>query len=392
MRKIMICFCFVGLFLTLSISAKESAKLADWTLVIFMSSDNDLSVAALDDIDEMLAVGSNERVNVVVFRDSIDQDTSTKIYHIQKNSKIVLKDFKANIDSGNWHELVDLFKLAQEKFPAQKYMVTVWNHGNGWEKSNLVANSEKGIAYDDHSKNNITTKQLGLALKEIAALRGKKVELFATDACLMQMVEVAYEFRDQVELFAASEEVEPGQGWPYKEILAAITQKPEMTPMEFGATISRLYVDSYRKGIQEGDLATFSVISVPELKNAIETLPNFVDAFSNLGSLRPRLFENIKFAQSYDSPEYVDLLDFFANIRQVVVKTPAALDALNITEAAFAKVVKFEAHWGDDVRKSKGISIWLPKEKIPEGFLEDYKTLDFEQRVNWTKFIDSYLL
>lgn len=382
----------VNLVIPAASQAANPPKMADWTLVIFMSSDNDLSVAAIDDMEEMLKVGSTDRVNVVVFRDSIDQDTSTKIFHIQKNNKVVLKDFKANIDSGNWHELVDLFKLAQEKFPAQKYMVSVWNHGNGWEKSNLAASTEKGIAYDDNSENNITTKQLGLALKEIAALRGKKVELFAIDACLMQMVEVAYEFRDQVELFAASEDVAPGEGWPYTEILSALTQKPEMSPMEFGATLSRLYVDSYRKGTQEGDLATFSVISVPELKNAVETLPAFVEAFSNLGSLRPRLFENIKFAQSYDSPEYVDLLDFFANARQVVAKTPIALDALNKSEAAFAKVIKFEAHWGDDVKKSKGISIWLPKEKIPEGFLEDYKTLDFEQRVNWTKFIDSYLL
>ena len=177
----------VNLVIPAASHAANPPKIADWTLVIFMSSDNDLSVAALDDIDEMLKVGSTERVNVVVFRDSIDQETSTKIFHIQKNSKVVLKDFKANIDSGNWHELVDLFKLAQEKFPAQKYMVSVWNHGNGWEKSNLAASTEKGIAYDDNSENNITTKQLGLALKEIAALRGKKIELFATDACLMTM-------------------------------------------------------------------------------------------------------------------------------------------------------------------------------------------------------------
>lgn len=378
-----------ALFLT-PLHAATSA-VADWTLIIFMSSDNDLSAAAIDDIDEMIKVGSTERVNVVVLRDSIDPDTHTKVYHIQKKKAVVIKDFGSNIDTGNWHELVDLFKLAQEQYPAQKYMVTVWNHGNGWEK-NAKSKLEKGIAYDDNSGNNISTKQLGEALKEMAALRGKKIELFSTDACLMQMVEVAYEFKDYADYFAASEEVEPGQGWPYTEILNAVTKRPEMGALELGQNIARLYVESYKNGSQEGDLATFSVVSLPELSLAVDTLPALVNSLSNLGTLRPRFFDNLKYSQSYDAPEYVDLLDFISNVRPVLSKNLPATEALNKAEAAFSRAIKYEVHWGSDVKKSRGISIWLPKEKIPEGFLDDYKTLQFEKRVNWTKLIDSYLL
>lgn len=377
-------FYFFLVAFSFSTAFAQQKSLADWTLIIFMSSDNDLSSAALDDIDEMLPVGSTERVNVVVFRDSLDQETSTKIFHIKKGQKVVVKDFKTNIDSGNWHELVDLFKLAQEKFPAQKYMLTVWNHGNGWEKSN------KGIAYDESAKNNISTKQLGLALKEIAALRGKKIELFATDACLMQMVEVAYEFRDEVEFFAASEEVEPGQGWPYTEILTAITQKPQMSALEFGQTIARLYVDSYRRGTQEGDLATFSVISLPELKNAVETLPSFIQNMLGTQLLPVRLLNSISLAQSYDSPEYVDLFDFFSILRPMLAKNPLALEALTKSETAFLRAVKYEAHWGESVKRSKGISIWLPKNVPSTELISDYRTLDFELAVGWTSFIDFY--
>ena len=388
-KRLILTVIFLASFATHLYAANNS--LADWTLIIFMSSDNDLSAAALDDVDEMSKIGSTERVNVIVLRDSLDSGTHTKVYHIQKGKPLVVKNFGANIDTGNWHELVDLFKLAQEQFPAQKYMVTVWNHGNGWEK-NSKNKLQKGIAYDDNSGNNITTKQLGDALREISLLRGKKLELFSTDACLMQMVEVAYEFKDYVDYFAASEEVEPGQGWPYREILSAITKKPEMGALELGQTISRLYVDSYKNGTQEGDLATFSVVALPELSAAVDTLPNLVEALSNLGSLRPRFFDNLKLAQSYDSPEYVDLLDFISNVRPVLSKNLKANEALSKTESAFAKAIKYEAHWGNDVKKSRGISIWLPKEKIPENYLEEYKTLQFEQKVNWTKLIDSYLL
>ena len=132
-KRLILTVIFLASFATHLYAANNS--LADWTLIIFMSSDNDLSAAALDDVDEMSKIGSTERVNVIVLRDSLDSGTHTKVYHIQKGKPLVVKNFGANIDTGNWHELVDLFKLAQEQFPAQKYMVTVWNHGNGWEKN-----------------------------------------------------------------------------------------------------------------------------------------------------------------------------------------------------------------------------------------------------------------
>ncbi len=388
-KRLLLTVILAAIFLT-PLHAATSA-LADWTLIVFMSSDNDLSDAAVEDIDEMIKVGSTDRVNVIVLRDSSDPRAHTKIYHIQNNKAVVIKDFGSNIDTGNWHELVDLFKLAQEQYPAQKYMVTVWNHGNGWEK-NATGKIEKGIAYDDNSGNNISTKQLGEALKEIAVLRGKKIDLVTTDACLMQMVEVAYEFKDYADYFAASEEVEPGQGWPYTEILAAVTKRPEMGALELGKNIARLYVESYKNGSQEGDLATFSVVSLPELSEAVDTLPALVNSLSNLGPLRPRFVEKLLFAQSYEAPEYVDLLDFISNVRPVLSKNLPATEALNKAEAAFLNAIKYETHWGKDVKKSRGISIWLPKEEIPDGFMDDYKTLQFEQKVNWTKLINSYLL
>ena len=68
-----------------------------------MSSDNDLSAAAIDDVDEMTKVGSTDRVNVIVLRDSLDSGTHTKIYHIEKKKAVVIKDFGSNIDTGNWN-------------------------------------------------------------------------------------------------------------------------------------------------------------------------------------------------------------------------------------------------------------------------------------------------
>ena len=46
------------------------------------------------------------------------------------------------------------------------------------------------------------------------------------DACLMSCLEVAYESADDVRAVVSSEELEPGDGWPYDKILADLRSNP----------------------------------------------------------------------------------------------------------------------------------------------------------------------
>jgi len=75
----------------------------------------------------------------------------------------------------------------------------------------------------------ITTKQLGQALKESAAIIGHPVDVYGSDACLMAMAEVAHEMADSVNVYVGSQEVEPGAGWPYGDFLKLWTAKPTAT-------------------------------------------------------------------------------------------------------------------------------------------------------------------
>ena len=52
--------------------------------------------------------------------------------------------------------------------------------------------------------------RLSYALSQIKDVLGQKIDLVGMDACLMAMVEVAYEIKDYVNILVASQETEPG--------------------------------------------------------------------------------------------------------------------------------------------------------------------------------------
>lgn len=102
------------------------------------------------------------------------------------------------------------------------------DHGYGW----------KGLLTDESSFGNHMTMS---GLKQAIDKAGVHIDLLAMNACLMQMIEVAYELHDcAVDIMVGSEM--PGLKWPVAGILKAMTDNPVMTAREIGKTINDLYV------------------------------------------------------------------------------------------------------------------------------------------------------
>jgi len=175
---------------------------AEWTIMVYINGKNNLEEFALKDINEMEMVGSTDKINIVVELGRMDgYDASdgdwkgVRRYLVKKDSdsskinSLLVEDLGMK-DMGDYNSLISFGKWAKEKFPAKRYMLVVWNHGSGWTKGGKPIIT-KGISYDEQSGNHINTPQLGLALKEIG-----KVDVYGSDACLMQMAEVDYEIKD----------------------------------------------------------------------------------------------------------------------------------------------------------------------------------------------------
>lgn len=246
-----------------------------WTVMVYMAGDNNLDTAALRDIAEMARVGSSRNVNIVVQLDRA-KDCITRRLYIYITTRPdrpnrpdgpdadCIETFEET-DTGDPKVLENFMLWAMKKYPANRYLLILWNHGGGWWED-----PRRSIAYDDSSNGDaLDNGELKAALSSIARKLGRPIDILGMDACLMNMVEVAYQLKDCVCVMVGSEEEEPFDGWPYDKVLQVLKNRPGGHPKTMGKEIAREYVNSYRG---KGENVTQSALNLRKVDDVVRNL------------------------------------------------------------------------------------------------------------------------
>ena len=413
-----------------------------WTVMVYLAGDNNLDSAGVIDLKEMKKVGSTDQINVIAQFDRQGKDLSTNRYYIRKSGTLA-KDVVGSLgetNMGNPRVLEDFIKWGIKNYPAKNYLLVVWNHGNGWDDENVYrvarnmmnfnikrrgevvlpaeraqkdsvsirriraisgkkfrhalfytsimkAITIRGIAYDDDAQDfldNIEMKRLLASAKKILK---RKIDILGMDACLMSMAEVVYQLRDSVSLAVGSEEVEPGDGWPYDRILAKLTKKPTMMPSELATTIVNEYLASYpaNAGVTQSacDLSKSGLLAT-----VIDQLADGLNSHLSDVVERTKIVECRLQAQAYDTPDYIDLYDF-CNLLESKTGFEDIQAACSAVKNAIQHdgVVIRSGYKGKNVKHSNGLSIYFPQKSLSSL----YATLDFTKKTSWRKFLERYI-
>ena len=368
----------------------ETKALAEWTIMVFSNAKNDLEQFLIDDMNEMELVGSTAKMNVVVelgrmdgYDDSDGDWTGVRRYLVTKDSdKYALGSKKladlGMVDMGDWRALADFGKWAKQAYPAKRYMLIIENHGSGWEKDLRTRRADRGISYDDQSGNHINTPQLAMALKEMG-----KIDVFGTDACLMQMAEVVYEIKDYTDYIVGSEETEPADGYTYNDFLAPIAKNPGMDALAVGKQAVNAYGDHY-DGIRKG--YTQSLV-VPAKAEKLLALTNaFAAAVMATKNDQQAILYARRYAVNFAMDENRDLYDF---TRLLVEKTGSAEVKSSGRELMGFLTGELVAHnRGRDsgskkYTDAKGIAAYFPESSLGYG----YKDLAWAKASQWDEFV-----
>jgi hypothetical protein len=369
-----------------SLEKFSKPKVKEWTIMVFLNAKNDLEYYGIKDMNEMEMVGSNENINIIVqigrakgYDQSNGDWSGVRRYYIKKdtdtdiiNSELI--EDVGNVDMGSYKSLIKFGKWAKNKYPAKKYSLVMWNHGSGWVKS-LNDNRKRaayGISYDEETKNHINTPQLGLAIKEIG-----NIDVIDFDACLMQMVEVAYEIKDYVGYMVASEETEPGNGNFYASFLSKLAENPYMEPIDYAKIIVDCYHDYY---LNSGEGTTKSVIIPKELTAMTSIMNGFVDVLMKSGE-KEVLKTAMNSAQFYSITENKDLYHLIKLIHSNSKNEDVKNKANELMDFIIKKVIVISKYtnkenapwWWDgptDYSNSYGIAIYLPWSSIAQGYSE----------------------
>lgn len=391
-----------------------------WTLMIYLDSDNNLEGAGIDDFLEMATVGSTPQFNVVVQMDRVHGHTNsygdwtgTRRFVIQAGdipSVVPIQDL-GELNMGDPAVLQDFVEWGVTNYPAEKYALVIWNHGGGWrdamdakiEKSRAArARGEspsellRAVAWDDTDNDSLFMKEVQNAL-EAAKTKledrfgtSVKLDVVAFDACLMEMVEVAYALRNVASYVVGSEEVEPWDGWPYDTILQALNLNPTMTPRDLSGVIVSEYADSY-SGYTK---ITQSAVAIDELSNVVAK----INAFTAKANTEWAMLKAQRLAsRQYRSSWGVDLRNYANNVYSAASSPDIKTAALEMRNAIDAFVVA-EEH-STDMSGSSGVAVYFPPtlaefnaDPDHTGYEQSntFMPVDFVMFTNWDNWLQDY--
>jgi hypothetical protein len=407
-----------------------------------MAGDNDLAGAAIDDINEMETVGSRPgEIEVVVQVDhATGYDTTnvgwrgTRRYYIEqgKDRRRIQSRLLAELgetNTGDPKVLEEFLDFGVSSYPAQGCALVLWNHGSGFyvppemlAKPGAASHRElvsratprlhrtlfhttrerllqldpqgRGIAYDDRSGDCLDNQELKRVLGTAHQLLGRKVDVVGMDACLMTMLEVAYQIRDHAQVLVGSEEVEPGAGWPYDTVLRDLTARPAMTGRDLATAIVRRYVESYRQTGMDITQSAIDLSKLDPLVDAVDRLAGALLARLKSPGVAPAVYTAWRRTLRFFDNFYVDLHHFASNLAATTMDVGEIKAACGGVQRAIEgrgveSPIISAGSGGSRMRSAHGLSIYFPPFRDPSAF---YRELDFARRTKWADFLDTYLV
>lgn len=380
LKKTALAFCLSVVPLSLGLVNISSAATPEkeWTFLIYLNGNNNLDSYGTLNINQMEEVGTTEDINVVVQWASASKSSTSRLLVLKdSNTTTVTSPEIANVgavDMGDWHSLVDFIQWGVTNFPAKHYLIDVWDHGSGWHGRNRNSSMQPlDISWDDNTGHSINTMELGKSLQEAAKIIGHKVDIYGSDACLMAMAEVAGEMRDSVNYYVGSQDLEPGQGWPYNKILESWNKVAKTAdPSEIAKIVADEYAKAYMGGIYGKEDVTFSAFDLNTtdgLYEAIGTLNNLLTKLD--APTRKKVVDVIKKTQSFYYKDYRDLSDLVDQLEKSAILSQASSETFTGIRKALKSYILASAA-SPYFKHAQGLSLWLPTSKSTYNLYSNY--------------------
>jgi hypothetical protein len=294
--------------------AAPGAVRSKWTVMVFLSAANNLYPFAIPNVNQMERVTNEDVRFVLQWKETKARYPNatfdgTRRYLVKKDgsdkvASELIQNMGPGIDMGKPETLRDFVKWTKANYPADRYALVVWSHGNGWQ-ADALQRPVRATSYDDEFMSAIRVWELP------SALQGEHFDILSFDACLMQMLEVASEVKPFADYIAASAENTPGSGYPYDRVFSAFANNPDASTRDLVQTfvaghvqnppyknqyVTQSVLDTSKIGLVETAVDGLGAALVAN-KDALTT------AIPNIRSAAP------KYGFRNDGRHYYDLVD-----------------------------------------------------------------------------------
>lgn len=348
----------------------------DWTLLVYMIADKNLSNQAVNSIKQMTRIGSTNSINIVVQLDK-ENETNIERFYILNNEVLFLEEIPQTPENigGTSQSLYKFLEWGIKTFPSNKLALVLWNYGTGIKdpnfmekflithrnaffipnaqlkmydlnnqlnsnlglikkieknrKKKITPNLENSLTQDDTGASNefnfkITNQDFKETLEKVSQdfLENKKIDIVCIDSCFMAMIEIAAQIKNSVKILVTSQDIVPPTGYNYENILTPFiktTLQPDELAKHIVNSFKKEYSTNYAIYTQSAlNLDVFEKIEqnikiiTSSIIKIIELEPSYI-----LGTLK-YLRNNEKCTVEFSDSDYIDLFHFLKSLINAV--------------------------------------------------------------------------
>ncbi len=288
--------------------SKEFSNDSEFLYMMYLAGDTpgitNLGNALQKNINDLISglknssLALNERnVNVIVFADFTGKSKlfcANYPYFVLTDISEEAEFIQDDCNSGDILTLGKFLKFANERFSAEKKILTVGSHGSGIfgtkkgdENPFETSLSYRSICPDNDSSSSknmmwILESQLPYAFDYAGFKDSEKLDLLHLDLCLEGGIEVAYELKKNVKYFLASPEQIPAEGFPYSKMESLFARGTSIE--DFGISCVEIYANQNYYSSGWYNTLTFASLDesyMEELKKSVNALAEYLSNSAN---------------------------------------------------------------------------------------------------------------
>jgi hypothetical protein len=365
---------------------------AKWTVMVYISGDNDLESYVISDIETELApTGSTKEIQVVALADrgpgastGPNDWKTTEYFHIVPGMKATLANADATwdanhadeLDMANPQTLIDFVTWSKASYPAEHYALIFWGHGWNWHPGYVMRDDTTQLT--DPKNYTMDYQEQEAAIPSLGF-----IDMVGYDGCNMSSIEIFNLWHGHATVVTGSQEYVGWEGLQYDLVLKDLVAYPAWTA-------DQLAIDFAQTATAD---KTWSAVAVD---SRLDTLLTAVDEWSvalKKGLATDRKSYDRAFGATrsfWQATEDKDLYDMAYEINRLVsdadtkAKSRAVMNAVN-------SAVLFDRHT-NAYADTYGITIYhISKATEKDEKYRYYRsTVDFAQQTGWDEFLDAY--
>ena len=330
---------------------------------------------ATRDLQEILNADIADNVNIIVetggatqWQNNIVSAKTNQRYQCRNGSTIqdslyLLQDNLGIKYMTDPDTLSDFITFCEMNFPANRYMLIMWDHGGG---------SAAGYGHDEYaSGDTMTLDEIHSALTKA----GVEFDFIGFDACLMATYETAVMLEQHADYMIASEETEPGIGWYYTGWVDALSNNTSISTAELG----QILIDDFTAKSYENSAREQTTLSIIDLAEFAGTVPDAFNAFAaSTGDMieadeYATIAEARSGAREFGQPSRLDQVDLIHLAKNLDTQEAHALIE------ALQGCIKYN-RTSSTISDAYGISIYFPYSSLASlsGILDTYDEIGMD--------------